>query len=170
MESFIDLTFFIDIFLNFRTSYISTKTGEEIKDPKLICRKYMLGWRFWLDVLSSIPFDKLAGSSNDILPIFGMLKLFRVTRINTVIRNLNSKSDTKAFLKVLWLVCSLFLINHAIACLWYYIIVIEEIYVPNKDLPFGGTIYIYELYSAELFKHRILLKHSFEDLNCGSQF
>lgn len=35
-ESIIDLTFFIDIFLNFRTTYISTKTGEEIKDPKLI--------------------------------------------------------------------------------------------------------------------------------------
>jgi hypothetical protein len=124
IESFIDLSFFIDIFLNFRTSYISTKTGEEIKDPKMIARKYIFGWRFWLDLLSSIPFDKLAGASNDILPMLGMLKLFRVTRINVVIRNLNIKSDTKAFFKVLWLVFSLFLINHCIACLWYYIVII----------------------------------------------
>lgn len=122
----------------------------------MIARKYILGWRFWLDILSSIPFDKLAGSSNDILPILGMLKLFRVTRINVVIRNLNIKSDTKAFFKVLWLVFSLFLINHAIACLWYYIVIIEEMYVPNKDLPFGGTIYIYEFYSAELIRRYLL--------------
>jgi hypothetical protein len=130
MESFIDLSFFIDIFINFRTTYISSKTGEEIYDPKLIAKRYILGGRFFLDFLSSIPFDKLSGGSNDILPMLGMLKLFRISRINVVIRNLNTKSDFKAFLKVLWLVFFLFLYNHVIACLWYYIIIVKEVYIP----------------------------------------
>ena len=59
-ESFIDLSFFIDIFVNFRTSFISPKTGDEIYDPKQIAKKYIFGGRFFLDLLSSIPFDKLA--------------------------------------------------------------------------------------------------------------
>lgn len=61
MESFIDLSFFIDIAINFRTTFISNKTGEEIYNPKLIAKRYVLGGRFLIDFLSSIPFDKLAG-------------------------------------------------------------------------------------------------------------
>lgn len=151
LESFIDLTFFLDIIINFRTTYISTKTGEEIYDFQMIARRYLFG-RFFVDFLSSIPFDKLSGGSNDILPILGMLKLIRINRINVVIRNLNTKSDFKAFLKVLWLVFFLFLYNHVIACLWYYIIVVDEIYVPNKDFLNSGTINIYEVYTGDLMR------------------
>ena len=43
LESFIDLSFFIDLFVNFRTTYISNKTGEEIYDPKLIAKRYIFG-------------------------------------------------------------------------------------------------------------------------------
>ena len=153
MESFIDLSFFIDMFINFRTTFISQKSGEEIYDPKLIARRYVFGGRFFLDFLSSIPFDKLAGGGgNDILPVLGMLKLFRISRINVVIRNLNTKSDFKAFLKVLWLVFFLFLYNHVIACLWYYIIIVNEVYIPNKDFIYGGSIYIYEVYTGDLLR------------------
>ena len=84
--------------------------------------------------------------------MLGMLKLVRVTRINVVIRNLNAKSDFKAFLKVLWLVFSLFLYNHVIACLWYYIIIIKEIYVPNKDFIYGGTTYVFEIYTGDMMR------------------
>jgi hypothetical protein len=130
LESLIDLSFFIDILLNFRTTFYSIKTGDEINDPKQIAKKYIFGYRFILDLLSSIPFDKLSSGSNDILPMLGMLKLFRVSRINLVIRNLNTKSETKAFFKILWYVFALFLYNHVIACLYFYIIVIDEIYIP----------------------------------------
>jgi hypothetical protein len=78
LESFIDLAFFVDLIINFRTTYISNKTGEEITDTWLIAKKYVIEGTFVIDLLSSIPFDKLAGSNNDYLPILGMLKLFRV--------------------------------------------------------------------------------------------
>ena len=80
VESFINMCFMIDIFLNFRITYISNISGDEIFDPKLIGLKYIIEQRFILDVLSSIPFNSFG--SSEILPILGMLKLFRVTRIS----------------------------------------------------------------------------------------
>lgn len=80
VESFINMCFMIDIFLNFRITYISSISGDEIFDPKLIGLKYIIEQRFILDVLSSIPFNSFG--SSEILPILGMLKLFRVTRIS----------------------------------------------------------------------------------------
>jgi len=45
--------------------------------------------------------DKLGGGDNDILSIFGMLKLLRVSRMSKVIRNLNIGRKQKAGLKVI---------------------------------------------------------------------
>lgn len=135
IESLICLIFFIDIFLNFRTTYISDITGDEIFDYKKIALIYILNGRFFLDILSSIPFNAMDASS-DILPILGMLKLFRVGRINVVIRNLNMRADTKALLKVLWLVFFLFFYTHIIGCLWFYVTQQNELWVPKKDMIF----------------------------------
>jgi hypothetical protein len=114
------LVFFIDIFLNFRTTYISNISGDEVFDFRKIALLYILSGRFLLDVLSSIPFNAM-DSSSDFLPIFGMLKLVRVGRINVVIRNLNMRADSKALLKVLWLIFFLFFYTHIIGCLWFYV-------------------------------------------------
>jgi potassium voltage-gated channel Eag-related subfamily H member 2 len=129
VEAFIDLTFFVDIIINFRTTFISKDTGEEIYDSKLIAKKYLTG-RFIIDFISSFPWEKLTRGESDILTALGLLKIVRLGRIYDVIMSLNTKSDFKAFLKVLWLIFSLFLYTHCIACLWYYIIIAEEVYVP----------------------------------------
>ena len=39
----IDVIFFLDIVLNFRTTYFSGKTGDEIYDPRKIARNYLGG-------------------------------------------------------------------------------------------------------------------------------
>ena len=53
----IDFFFLIDIALNFRTSYVSRKSGKQVNDPRDICRNYCLG-RFWLDLLAVAPFAR----------------------------------------------------------------------------------------------------------------
>lgn len=123
IESVINLVFMIDIFLSFRTTYISSVSGDEIFDTKAIGIRYIIGGRFILDILSSIPFN--AVSTNNVLPVVGMLKLFRVTKISTVIRNLNIKADTKAFYRILWLIFFLFLFTHVLGCLWFYIVSVD---------------------------------------------
>ena len=129
VESFINMVFMIDIVLNFRITYVSSISGDEIFDPKLIAKAYILSGRFILDLLSSIPFNGI-NSSSDILPIFGMLKLIRVGRISQVIRNLNIRSEPKAALRVLWLIFFLFLYIHILGCLWFYIVSTREGWLP----------------------------------------
>ena len=48
--------FFIDIVMNFRTTYFNPRTGEEIIDKKMIVMNYLSG-HFIIDLLSTIPFD-----------------------------------------------------------------------------------------------------------------
>jgi hypothetical protein len=138
------MAFMIDIFLNFRITFISGVSGDEIFDPKKIGFKYIIEMRFILDVLSSIPFNAV-GNSN-VLPMLGLLKLIRVTRVAQVIRNLNIRADTKAFLRVLWLIFFLFLYVHVIGCLWFGLVSIEENWIPWKDTIFEDDKK-YDLYS-----------------------
>ena len=55
----IDFLFFIDIVLNFRTTFFNTRTGDEISEPRLIAKNYFVSRKFTIDVLASCPFDVL---------------------------------------------------------------------------------------------------------------
>jgi len=70
------------VVFTFRTTYIDEKTGQEVTDSKLIAKRYVGGGRFFIDILSSIPFDDLSTDSSGVLKFFGMLKLFRITRMS----------------------------------------------------------------------------------------
>ena len=52
----------------------------------------------------------------------------------------------------LWLIFQLFLYLHVIACLFYYLIRDTEEWVCNFDFVFGGSHYIYEVYSGSYFR------------------
>lgn len=93
---FVDINFIIDLIFNFRTTYINEKTGLEVKNGKLIAKYYVLQWRFYLDVLSIIPFelmlDATETSSNSIIfKIFNLLKLMRLLRLGRIITYLKVK-------------------------------------------------------------------------------
>ena len=59
LDSIVDLIFFIDIILNFHTTYVG-KSGEVISDSMLICTLYLRGWLI-VDVLSCIPYEAISG-------------------------------------------------------------------------------------------------------------
>lgn len=75
-----------------------------------------------------------------------MFKLVRVGKINTIIRNLNIRTGSKASLRVLWLIFFLFLFNHVIGCVWFYIASLHQKWIPPRDYIFGGTVDSFELY------------------------
>ena len=90
-DSFIDLVYYLDIIIRFRTTYIDPISGEEIVDSYLISMRYLLSFQFIIDVVSSAPADDLFGGEdrNPYLQVLGLLKLLRILRIGTVIMNLN---------------------------------------------------------------------------------
>ena len=54
----VDIIFLLDILVNFRTSYLNTKTGDEITNWWQIASNY-LKTRFIIDLLATIPFDTI---------------------------------------------------------------------------------------------------------------
>ncbi len=59
LNSLIDFVFFLDIVVNFRTTFYDIETGDEVFDAKRTGRKYLKS-RFTIDLLSTIPFDNIA--------------------------------------------------------------------------------------------------------------
>lgn len=57
-----DVTFIVDILINFRTTYVSG-TDEVVSHPVRIAVHYLKGW-FLIDLVAAIPFDLLIYSSD----------------------------------------------------------------------------------------------------------
>ena len=51
------LSLLLDIVLNFRTTFFHRHTGDEVVDTRKIAKNYVLGGKFAIDLLASIPID-----------------------------------------------------------------------------------------------------------------
>ena len=111
---------------------------------------YLKG-RFWLDVLSTVPFEFLFGSNGvfAVFKLFGLLKVVRVTRISRIINLMNVKADFKMILRLTNLVYFLLLYIHFSACIWWYTIKDTKIWIPPMDYMYLKTD-TYSLFSLEL--------------------
>jgi len=87
-DAVVDLLFLIDIIFEFRTTYLEPKLGVEVREPGLIAKRYIQG-RFFIDFISSVPFNALFEANTVFLDLLGLLKLLRVTRIGKTIRGSN---------------------------------------------------------------------------------
>ena len=144
LNSGIDLMFGIDIFVSFRTSFYHPITGDEIKDTNIIGKQYLRG-RFFIDFLSTVPFDNLlflfTQTESKALAVFSLLKLIRVTRLSRIIARLNVSEDTKNSLKLFQLIFFIVLYIHCSACLWWMIIISDNTWTAPIDLGKGIDIY-----------------------------
>ena len=141
----IDFLFFMDIVVNFRTSFIHSKTGEEIFTKKEIIKNY-LKRRFWVDLLATIPFDTIgslmfSSANTSLLQLFSLLKLARVLRLSRIIAYLNVGNEIKMSLKLFKLVFFLLLYLHCLGCAWYLIVDQERDWIPPLDYVYVTTTY-----------------------------
>jgi hypothetical protein len=58
----IDIIFLVDLLVNFRTSYVTLDTGDEVIQSKRIAKNYLCG-TFWVDMMASIPFERFSDSN-----------------------------------------------------------------------------------------------------------
>ena len=149
LDSIIDLIFTVDIIFRFRTTYIDPVSGEEVTDSMMIAKRYIQSSTFYTDVLSTIPLDDFFGGGI-LLQLFGLLKLLRVQRISSVILNLNTSQEVKAGLKVIYLVFQMFLYIHVMGCIWYFVVSIEEVWIPNLDFIWFGNPQVYDVYYTNI--------------------
>jgi len=95
-DRIIDICFAVDLLINFRTTYINIKTGFEVVDSKKIALSYIVGGRFFIDLLASIPFELLfsnlnKGGNSKTFKLLGLLKLIRLLRLGRIIRYMKFK-------------------------------------------------------------------------------
>lgn len=147
-NQFIDILFTLDIFLTFRTTYISSKTGIEVSDPKEIAKDYLMG-RFWVDFLTIFPFGYI--SFLDFLRVIGILKVSRVLRLGSIIDKLNAEEEFKQTLNLFKLVLNLLLFVHVVGWIWYSIVNIDKEWVPTYDYMTATT----EFYNESLYSQFI---------------
>ena len=74
LGDFIDYCFMTDILISFRTTYQDPFTGEEVYLPKKIANNYFYG-RFWIDLISTIPMEKVVSFFVDDIKIIEVNKL-----------------------------------------------------------------------------------------------
>ena len=63
VDSIVDVVFFIDIVLNFHTTFVGPG-GEVVSDPKIIRTNYLKSW-FIIDLLSCLPYDVFNAFDHD---------------------------------------------------------------------------------------------------------
>lgn len=143
-DRIVDSCFGIDILLNFRTSYVHSKTGLEIMDAWSIAKNYVFGNRFIVDILSVIPLETLVtmidpNTSASQLKLLGLLKLVRLLRLSRVIRYMKFKTGVKIGFRIGQLLFFLLLAVHWVGCIWYILISGSTSWLPPRDLNWQST-------------------------------
>ena len=67
----------------------------------------------------------MSAETSDILTSFGLLKIFRITRISGIINKLKVSAEDKSAMKILYVLFLLFLFHHMIACALWFLFSIE---------------------------------------------
>ena len=132
----VDLCFFVDVILNFFTSFFRTSDEIEVYNLKLIAKQYLKQW-FILDVLCCIPFElvylgvgqnsavnivvELLQAFLRILKVFKIIKLtktFKVGDPSLTLGKLMYVRVSRNQRRILALFIAVLYISHFIACLW----------------------------------------------------
>ncbi|XP_068082086.1 potassium voltage-gated channel unc-103 [Anabrus simplex] len=127
IDLIVDVTFIIDILINFRTTYVNNN-DEVVSHPGKIAVHYLKGW-FVIDLVAAIPFDLLLFNSDtdelgldadETTTLIGLLKTARLLRLVRVARKIDRYSEYGAAVLLL-LMATFALIAHWLACIWYAI-------------------------------------------------
>ena len=94
-EDIVEYLFMLDLVINFFHSYVDQETYEEVRDLKLIARKYIYkGW-FSIDFVSVFPFKWFISSDKTVLT--KLLRLLRLPRLIKLIDIARFKRVIKSF-------------------------------------------------------------------------
>ncbi|GBG29481.1 Cyclic nucleotide-gated olfactory channel [Hondaea fermentalgiana] len=118
--TFLDILFWIDILLNFRTGFIHAGVHE--KNPRKIAEHYLESW-FFVDILASIPFELIFGSQSKTtrksLKILKWLKIPKLLRIGRIFKYLRRYIK---FYRLFILGALSMLFVHLFGCFWISIV------------------------------------------------
>jgi hypothetical protein len=153
METFVDLSFAIDIVVNFCSTYVELDTGNIVADRTKIAKNYVCGSRFIVDVLASVPFDLIfnlfltaeemadGGDFQRFQQLTGLLKLVRLLRLGRIVTFMKMRQDFKLGFRIFSLVSILLMIIHWLGACWFILIEDNSVFewLPPYDLNWQVT-------------------------------
>ena len=116
----VDILFLIDIIVNFLTEYTDTSSGDQIRNPAKIAKRYILSV-FMFDLASCIPFisslffGKFVNKKPKLkqaLSLLRIFKLIRLRKISEAISQMKSSKELKTQLKRLFVILDLCILMH----------------------------------------------------------
>jgi len=132
----IDLCLCCDLITNFRTGYFHKHDELRlISDPRRIAKRYLCGW-FFIDFLTSFPFEFLTPRDIDLggapallraLRVLRLVRLFKLVRFFRLLKLVNSflrefmGPTASLILTLCRLILFMMIAAHSAACLWYYV-------------------------------------------------
>ena len=142
-EIFVDVLFWLDIVINFRTAYYSAE-GILVTSGRLVARHYLRTW-FAVDAVSVLPLAAIvAAATGDgerlaetnvfqltegerLLGLVGLISLLRLFRVVRIYRKLQAHiSLNQNLLKLFRLGLVILMLAHYMACGWFFISSMEE--------------------------------------------
>ncbi|XP_065052171.1 potassium voltage-gated channel subfamily H member 8-like isoform X2 [Rhopilema esculentum] len=118
-DCIVEIFFIVDIFINFRTTYIDKKSGRIITQKKMIALHYLKRW-FIVDFLAALPFEALYFIDHSWGFLVSLLKTGRLLRLFRIARRISRYIEYTAALLGL-LMFSFAMLGHWFACVWYVI-------------------------------------------------
>mmetsp|Transcript_21988 Transcript_21988/g.43694 ORF Transcript_21988/g.43694 Transcript_21988/m.43694 type:complete len:834 (+) Transcript_21988:37-2538(+) len=123
-EWLIDIIFYVDILVNFYSSY-DAGTGL-VTDKKSIAKRYLGSW-FWVDILATVEWDLvLAGAFNDeqiqFLRLFRLCKVLRLAKLDRLLQRLTASwTIHTGYIEALKFFFYVFIVAHFLGCFFYFL-------------------------------------------------
>lgn len=156
----VDLYFWADIAVNFRTAYYDDH-GDLVISQRKISVTYLKGW-FVIDLGTCLPISYIflvtrgvesAGDGKEVrlLKILRLLKLAKLLRVTRIMRMLERyRVQLRSFLQAFGgflLASAIVLCTHVIACVWYFVGTIEQpATISGTDRRPGSDGWVYRSY------------------------
>ena len=142
IERFIEVCYYLDIYVGFTTSYINHYSGEVFYGPGKLAKNYMINGSFFIDFLSTFRFGMVIKVTNQNLLLFfkalKLLKVLRVKKVSKIIRASHIEKEIKAISQVLYYTLILVIYTHLVACIMWWLLKTKAVWSPAVDF---GNIY-----------------------------
>lgn len=131
-DTCIDVLFAVDIITTFNTAVDDPQTDLLIVDRSTIALKYVKFW-FWIDSISTIPFDKLiayfvagTGALSSIrlirvIRLSRLIKLVRVAKLGRIGNRFENFDINPAIFGVQKMIIQIWFVAHLLGCFWHFL-------------------------------------------------
>lgn len=133
-----------DIIINFRTSFLHPKSGQETFDSKSIFSNYVRSPRLYIDVASALPielFVQIAGAdegAQGFLYLFirlpRVMQITRIARLTQILRYTKTSQSLKIIIRIAQLLAFLLILVHWTGCIIFILVEENGMWLPPMNL------------------------------------